>query len=256
MTLAAPSTVFDGTLPAPPVPRLAQIALFADLDGTLAPMEATPDAVKPDLSRRRLLDALARALEGRLAVVSGRALGDLDRVLEGRVAAVAAVHGLVRRTAAGRIVAAGDSRRVGEALEAFRAIARADHGLLVEDKEVAAALHYRRAPAAEDACRDLARRLAARLGLIVQEGDMVVELKAPGPDKGGAVTAFMSEAPFAGSRPVFIGDDLTDERGFEAARALGGHGVIVGSRRPTAALFALADVTATRRWLQRALEAS
>lgn len=255
MTLAALSTLLDGALPAPPAPRLVEIALFADLDGTLAPMESTPDAVKPDLSRRRLLDALARALGGRLAVVSGRALGDLDRVLEGRVVAVAAVHGLVRRTAGARVVTAGDSRRIGEALEAFRALARADHGLLVEDKKIAAALHYRRAPAAEEACRDLARRLGARLGLIVQEGDMVVELRAPGPDKGGAVIAFMSEAPFAGSLPVFIGDDLTDESGFEAARALGGYGVVVGGRRPTAALFALPDVTAAQIWLQRALDA-
>ncbi len=255
MTSAALFSVLDRPLPAPPVPRLAEIALFADLDGTLAPMESTPDAVKPDISRRRLLDALAGALGGRLAVVSGRALGDLDRVLEGRVAAIAAVHGLVRRTADGRIVTAGDGARIGEALQAFRALARADHGLLVEDKGVAAALHYRRAPATEEACRDLARRLAANLGLIVQEGDMVVELKSHGPDKGGAVAAFMTEAPFAGSMPVFLGDDLTDEHGFGAARALGGYGVIVGPRRPTAALFALADVAAAQSWLRRALVA-
>src|SRR5665213_942997 len=83
MTLTAPTTVLDRPLPAPPVPRLAEIALFADLDGTLAPIESTPDAVKPDASRRRLLDALAGALGGRLAVVTGRSLGDLDRVPEG-----------------------------------------------------------------------------------------------------------------------------------------------------------------------------
>ena len=256
MTSAAFSTVNDDVLPPPPVPRLARIALFADLDGTLAPIEATPDAVKPDASRRRLLDALARALAGRLAVVSGRALGDLDRVLEGRVAAVAAVHGLVRRTADGRIIAAGDDARVGEAVKVFLAFAKADRGVLVENKGEAVALHYRAAPAAAEACRALARDLGARLGLIVQEGDMVVELKAVGPDKGGAVAAFMAEAPFAGFIPVFLGDDLTDEHGFEAARALGGHGVIVGRRRPTAALYALDDVAAAQTWLRRALEVS
>ena len=85
---------------------------------------------------------------------------------------------------------------------------------------------------------------------------MVVELRAPGPDKGGAVTAFMAEAPFAGFTPVFIGDDLTDEHGFEAVRALGGYGVVVGHRRPTAALYALADVSAAQSWLRRALVAS
>lgn len=254
MTLAALSTAAGESLRAPSVPDLGRIALFADLDGTLAPIGATPDAVKPDASRRRLLDALARALQGRLAVISGRSLGDLDRVLEGRVPAVAAVHGLVRRTADGRLIAAGGDARVGEALAAFSAFAKADPGLLVEDKVAAVALHYRGAPAAGEACRDLARRVGACLGLIVQEGDMVVELRAPGPDKGGAVAAFMAEAPFAGFTPVFIGDDLTDEHGFEAARQLSGYGVVVGPRRPTAALFALADVSAAQTWLRRALE--
>ncbi|MEO8926139.1 MAG: trehalose-phosphatase [Caulobacteraceae bacterium] len=255
MTVAALCTLPDIALPAPRVPRLAEIALFADLDGTLAPIEATPDAVKPDASRRRLLDALAGALEDRLAVISGRALSDLDRLLEGRVPALAAVHGLVRRTAAGQVIATAADVRVAEALSEFRGLAKSDPRLLVEDKAAAVALHFRAAPEAASVCRDLARRLAARLGLIVQEGNMVVELRAAGPDKGDAVASFMREPPFAGFIPVFIGDDLTDEHGFEAARALGGFGVIVGARRPTAALYALADVAAAQAWLNQALEA-
>ena len=83
---------------------------------------------------------------------------------------------------------------------------------------------------------------------------MVIELRAHGPDKGGAVEAFMAEPPFAGFRPVFLGDDLTDEHGFAAASALGGFGVVVGPRRPTAALYALADVGAVQDWLRGALE--
>jgi trehalose 6-phosphate phosphatase len=65
----------------------------------------------------------------------------------------------------------------------------------------------------------------------------------------------MAEAPFAGHLPVFLGDDFTDESGFKAVRALGGFGVIVGRRRPTAAGYALADVAAARVWLRRAVEA-
>ncbi len=81
-------------LPAPNIPHLDEIALFADLDGTLAPIEATPQAVGPNASRRRLIDALMRALSGRFAVGERSRPGRLDRVLEHRVAAVAAVHGL------------------------------------------------------------------------------------------------------------------------------------------------------------------
>jgi len=255
MILMAPNPASGAALEAPPLLDCARTALFADLDGTLAPIEATPDAVGPDRDRRRLLDALARALGDRLAVVSGRGLGDLDRVLEGRVPAIAAVHGLARRAADGRLITGAGSERVDDALNAFLAFAKADAGLLVENKGVAVALHYRRAPGTADACLDLARRLAASLGLVMQEGDMVVELKAPGPDKGGAVEAFMAEAPFAGFTPVFLGDDLTDEHGFAAASALGGFGVIVGPRRPTLADFALADVAAARIWLIRSMAA-
>lgn len=254
MALTARSPVAEDALPAPSVLRLSEIALFADLDGTLAPLEATPGAVKPNPTRRRLLDDLSEALGGRIAVVSGRALADLDRVLEGRIPAIGAVHGLVRRTADGRIIAAPEGALIGQALDAVQAFAAADHDLLVEDKGAAVALHYRRAPRAADACRDLVRRLGAALGLTVQEGDMVIELRAHGPDKGGAVEAFMAEPPFAGFRPVFLGDDLTDEHGFAAASALGGFGVVVGPRRPTAALYALADVGAVQDWLRGALE--
>jgi trehalose 6-phosphate phosphatase len=249
MSSTAFSVVREDALSAPPTPRADQVALFADLDGTLAPIEATPDAVKPDRRRRRLLDALSRSLKGRLAVVSGRGLADLDELLEGRARAVGALHGLVRRRANGEVVEAASAASTRAALTTLREFAKADRRLIVEDKGPSVALHFRRAPEDAEACRDLAARLASRYGLALQDGDMVVELRAPGPHKGEAVEAFMREAPFAGATPIFIGDDLTDEDGFRAARKLGGFGVIVGPRRPTDALYALADVAAAQAWL-------
>jgi trehalose 6-phosphate phosphatase len=243
-------------LQAPPSPRLDRISLFVDLDGTIAPLEATPQAVGPNRARRRLLDALLARLNGRLAVISGRTLADLDRVLEGRIPALGAVHGLVRRLPDGRTVEPTGSDRMRQALKDMRAAAAADPALMVEDKGIAAALHYRGHPEAGPMCRDMGNRLAARLGLTVQEGDMVVELRVPGPDKGAAIAAFMAEPPFAGHVPVFLGDDLTDEDGFRAAARLGGYGVVVGPRRPTAATYALAGVGEVRAWLTAALEAS
>jgi trehalose 6-phosphate phosphatase len=242
------------TLPAPPALDARSVAVFADLDGTLAPLQATPCAVGPDPERRQLLSRLNAALDGRLAMVTGRSLEDIDRVLESGVCPVAAVHGLVRRTASGRIIRAEGETRIPEAKAAFEALARADHGLLVEDKGAAVALHYRRSPKASAACRELAARLAAALGLEVQEGDHVVELRKPGPDKGEAIRTFMAEPPFAGAKPVFLGDDLTDEAGFRAVRALGGYPIIVGRRRPTDARFALPDVAAAHAWLDALAE--
>ena len=84
---------------------------------------------------------------------------------------------------------------------------------------------------------------------------MVLELKTPGADKGTAVAAFMQEAPFKGAAPVMLGDDLTDEYGFEAAAALGGYGVLVGPERKTAARYRLNDVDDVLTWLEAVAEA-
>ncbi|MGH7023839.1 MAG: trehalose-phosphatase [Caulobacteraceae bacterium] len=242
-------------LAAPPPLDPDAVSLFLDLDGTIAPLERTPEAVGPDVARRRLLDAMRARLGGRLAVISGRTLGDLDRVLEGRIASLGAVHGLARRMPNGEIVEAAGAEQVGQAVEEMRTFAAADPSLLVEDKGPAASLHFRLHPEAGPECRDFVRRLGLRHGLDVQEGDMVMEVRAPGPDKGEAIAAFMAAPPFAGYRPVFLGDDLTDEDGFRVARSLGGYGVIVGARRPTGATYALAGVDEARAWLRSALGA-
>jgi len=220
----------------------------------LADIRPTPGEVKPDAERGLLLTRLADALGGRLAVISGRGLADLDRVLEGRVTAVGAVHGLIRRTAAGELKTSGDNRNIAEAVSAFDRLASDDPGLLVENKDAAAAIHFRLAPGFGQACEALAQKLANDHGLLVQHGAMVVEVRAPGPDKGDAVTAFMREPPFLGSAPIFIGDDVTDENGFRAAEALGGFGVIVGPRRPTRARYGLPDVKSVQAWLGSMLE--
>ncbi len=236
-------------LPAPPVPPAATTAIFADLDGTLAEIEATPGEVGLEPGRQQLLAELSRALGGRLAVISGRGIDDLDRVLDGKVVALGAVHGLIRRTASGVLLGPDKDPRVARAVTAFDELAVRQPGLLVEDKGAAVSLHYRLAPAAEAECRALARRSADEQGLVLQPGDMVVEVRAPGPDKGDALSAFMAEAPFVGATPIFIGDDVTDENGFRAAEALGGYGVVVGARRPTLARYALPDVTHVQAWL-------
>ena len=241
-------------LPPPPVPHRATAAIFADLDGTLADIRATPGDVKPDASRRRLLARVTDALNGRLAVISGRGLDDLDRVLEGRVTALGAVHGLVRRTAAGELLGPGADPDIAEAVTAFDRLATDDPGLLVENKDAAAAIHFRLAPDYGQACEELAQRLAQDHGLLVQRGNMVVEVRTHGPDKGDAVAAFMREPPFAGSVPIFLGDDITDEDGFRAADALGGFGIVVGPRRPTRARYALPDVRSVQAWLGSMLE--
>jgi len=240
-------------LPAPKPLSLRDCALFLDLDGTLAPIASRPQDVRPDPRRTDILKRLAEALDGRLAVITGRTLADVDRILEGRVAAVAAVHGLVRRDSRGRLHETAPHPSLHEAAEACRAFAARDSGLLVEEKGLSVALHFRLARGCAEAARALARKLSAETGLALQDGDMVEELRTPGPNKADSVRAFMGEPPFIGAHPVFMGDDATDEDGFAAARALGGSGILVGALRPTGAKYRLAGVEQALAWLEAAL---
>jgi trehalose 6-phosphate phosphatase len=238
----------------PPPLSLARVSLFLDLDGTLAPIELRPEAVGPAPRRTALLRRLGDGLSGRLAVVSGRNLESIDAILDAAVPSAAGVHGLERRRGGGEILRSAPHPGLGEAKAALERFAATTPGVLVEDKGLAVTVHYRLAPQfGADALR-LADGLARELGLSLQTGDMVAELKTPGADKGDALKAFMAEAPFAGAKPVFIGDDVTDEDGFKAAHELGGFGVLVGTPRETIAEYRLNDVDDVLDWLAQAFE--
>ena len=237
-------------------PRLAdlgRIALFLDLDGTLASIEPRPDDVGPEAWRTALLKRLQAKLDGRLAVISGRTLEEVDRILEGAVIAVAAVHGLVRRRTDGSVLRADGHPALANARRQAADLAQAHPGILVEDKGLSLAIHYRLAPELAAQMTSEAEQIAGGSGLKLQRGDMVAELCTPGLDKGAAVAAFMTEPPFAGAAPVFVGDDLTDEDGFDAAETLGGMGVLVGPDRLTRASRRLAGAASVRAWLEAAV---
>lgn len=237
---------------APDVMTAAEISLFLDFDGTLVDIAERHDAVVVEPSLGRLVAALADRLNGRVAVVSGRSADAILSYLgiEGATPfAVAGSHGLELRWSDGRSEAPLRPEGLDEAIAAFEALADAHPGVVIEEKPFGAALHYRQAPDAGPACDALAEVVAGRTGFSIQHGKMVVELRALGADKGDAVRRFIAEPPMAGTRPVFVGDDLTDENGFLGAERLGGHGVIVGPRRPTRARFALDDVAAALAWL-------
>lgn len=248
------ATTLEALAP-PPVTVDRPLALFLDLDGVLASMAPTPDAVLPDPRRTAVLTRLDAVLDGRMAIVSGRTLKEIDRIVDRAALSAAGVHGLERRRRDGSVDRPAASPAVAEVLAAFRRFAEDRPGVVVEDKIISAGLHFRQCPAAAEDALALAHDLAAKMGLHPQPGHMVVELRTPGTDKGGAVTAFMAEPPFVGALPVMLGDDLTDEAGFRAAEALGGFGVLVGPHRPTAARYGLAGVPAVLDWLETVADA-
>jgi trehalose 6-phosphate phosphatase len=242
-------------LPPPPSSLLDNASLFMDFDGTLVEIAERPDAVVADDALRDLLAGLCVVFVGRVAIVSGRSLAQLDEML-GPLAhglAMSGSHGNEHRWSG---VTAQPIRpaTLDTATETLNIFAAAHPGVLVEPKSFSVALHYRQAQAIGPSAQAIAVRLAEEHGLGVEHGKMVVELRVAGGHKGIAVRRLMARPPMAETRPLFIGDDLTDEGGFEAARALGGAGILVGPPRATAAAFALPDVTAVRGWLASATQ--
>jgi trehalose 6-phosphate phosphatase len=227
-------------------------ALFLDIDGTLLDLAPHPDAVVVDDDVRGLLDALQGAHDGAMALVSGRTLADIDRLFAPRRFAAAGLHGLEwRQAATANAVLLPTPRGLRTlSVELADRLARFP-GVLLERKGPALALHFRRAPEAEAAVCLAARDALARLGsgYRLLEGHCVVELLPAAANKGAAVQRFMAAPPFAGRRPVFIGDDITDESGFAAVNTLGGFSVRVGKSAPTAARFTVGTVAAARHWL-------
>jgi trehalose 6-phosphate phosphatase len=233
----------------PPLDVLDGAALFLDFDGTLVDLAATPDSIRVSPALGPLLERLRRRLDGRLAIVSGRSLADLERHVPASGIAFSGSHGVELRLAGGTALPLSVPIGLDDVRDRVAAFAAGDEGLLVEEKPAGIALHYRLAPEWAGPAADFMGALAAERGWAVQPGNMVVELRPTGATKGDALRAFMTEPKFAAARPVFVGDDLTDEHAFEAAAGLSGAGILVGPARRTAARYRLDSVQAVAEWL-------
>lgn len=240
-------------LPPPPDSLLAEAALFLDFDGTLVELADTPDAIRVSPALAPMLERLRRRLDGRLAIVSGRSLEDLKRHVPLHDIAFSGSHGLELQLADGTHLPLSVPIGLDDTRAAIEAFAAETKGLLVEEKPASIALHYRGAPDAAAHVTAFMTALAKTRGFTLQAGQMVIELRPDGANKGDAVKAFMTDPAFAGATPVFVGDDLTDEHGFAAVDCHGGFGVLVGARQPSAARYGLHDPAAVREWLEQAV---
>ena len=223
------------------------IALFLDFDGTLVEIAPSPADVRLDRRVPAALEALRGSLSGALALVSGRPVSFIDGVLDPYRFDVAALHGAEIRLG-GRIHSHTEaSAPMRDALRDLVRFANSHVGVIVENKDLSIALHWRLAPQLKDEALALMCALAERLGPTVrlQEGKAVAELVPASASKGAAIAQLMQEPPYAGRLPVFIGDDITDEHGFEAVNALGGLSIRIGDGE-TRARLRIASPTALR----------
>jgi trehalose 6-phosphate phosphatase len=231
-----------------------QVAILLDIDGTLLDIAPTPHDVRVPPTLRRTLTKLHARTGGALALVSGRSLRDIDLIFSPLQLTAVGGHG-----AEIRLLPEGSSKRQPSVLldkklrRRFADIAGSGDGIIVEDKGYSLALHYRLAPEKQRAVEDAVAAICADLPtafLEVLPGKSVLEIKKVGFNKGTAIQYLMSQPPFAGRRPIFVGDDTTDETAFAIVPEFDGIAISVGRMVPgvTQRFEAPSDV---RRWLER-----
>ncbi|MDQ6647507.1 MAG: trehalose-phosphatase [Pseudomonadota bacterium] len=246
----------NSPLAGPPLPgQGSPWAVLLDIDGTLLEFADDPRTVFVAPSLLILLHDLHRALHGALALVSSRGLADIDRLFGPTQWAAAGLHGLELRHADGsfrrRNLKLTSQLRMRKAAGA---LAVQFGGLQLEDKQQVVVLYCRHDEEKLAALHAAAKGLLPHLpGYELQPGKQMLEFKPAGMDKGQAIRELLRHAPFIGCKPVYLGDDLTDEHAFVRVNRARGISVRVGDREPTLAHYTVAGPEAVENWLHHVL---
>jgi trehalose 6-phosphate phosphatase len=219
----------ESQLPGPD--DLGAVALLLDIDGTILDIAITPGSVVVPRSLHRALESLLAKTGGAFALVSGRSIGNLDALFTPLRLPAIGGHGAEMRLSGSDQAQTRYPAVIGEALRSeVKAAAAADPRILLEDKGYSFAVHYRLAPQMEQTLKAKIAAIVERFGfreLEVIHGNAVIEIKPIRFSKGEAVCELMRHLPFAHRKPVFVGDDTTDESVFEVLPTLGGVGYSV-----------------------------
>jgi trehalose 6-phosphate phosphatase len=231
--------------------RDASAALFLDVDGTLLDLAARPDDVVTPAGLVTTLAGAERKLAGALALVSGRPIDDIDHLFAPLRLRASGVHGAeIRFDPDGSTTPTVAADLPQSLLAALTRAVEPLPGVFVENKRFSFTVHYRLAPSAERPLRNIVRELVDSfpIALDTMDAHCAIEIKSPSFDKGGAIASFLSTSTFSGRRPIFVGDDTTDESGFALVSARGGFAYSVGGPRP-GAIGAFPAPQAVRGWL-------
>jgi trehalose 6-phosphate phosphatase len=237
--------------------RLEECAILLDIDGTLLDLAPTPREVWVPPGLARTLNGLLEKTAGALALVSGRSLNDIDLIFAPEQFPAVGGHGAEMRISVDSESVATHAPPMDKELKRrLAAIARLSPGILLEDKGYSLALHYRLAPHAEKAIYEAIALIRADLPnapIELMPGKCVYEIKHSGFNKATGVLELMSHEPFRGRRPIFIGDDVTDESVFALMPDLGGLAFSVG-RRAMGVADHFDEPRDVRQWLARLLD--
>jgi len=250
-----------GNRPKPMAGELPQrpddCAFLLDIDGTLLDLAPTPREVWVPPGLVETLGRLRGRTSGALALVSGRSLNDIDLIFAPEIFPAVGGHGAEMRISIDNEAVATHAPPMDKELKRrLAAIAKLSPGILLEDKGYSLALHYRLAPHAEKAIYEAVALIRSELPdapIEVLPGKCVCEIKQSGFDKATGVRELMTHEPFRGRRPVFIGDDVTDESVFAIMPDLGGLAFSVG-RQARGAAGHFDEPRDVRAWLARLID--
>src|ERR1700688_415575 len=234
--------------------RLDEFAVLLDIDGTLLDLAPTPREVWVPPGLATTLNRLLEKTSGALALVSGRSLNDIDLIFAPAQFPAVGGHGAEMRLSPDSEAVATHAPPMDKELKRrLAAIAKLSPGILLEDKGYSLALHYRLAPHAEKAIYAAVSLIRADLPnapIEVLPGKCVCEIKHSGFNKATGVLELMTHEPFKGRRPIFIGDDVTDESVFAIMPDFGGMAFSVGRRAQGVARH-FDEPRDVREWLAR-----
>lgn len=233
-------------------------ALFLDVDGTLLEIQDRPGDVRADPELVELLQQLLMHFNGAVALISGRSIAEIDRIFDNVHFPAVGAHGAEMREVNTVLAAPPSQPLPAHVLDGITKLVDDHDGLLLEQKKGGVSLHYRRAPELAARCRALVLEVMPELesDFRLIEGKMVYEIAPRQHNKGEAIRQLLKSREFEQRQPVFIGDDITDEDGFEVVNALQGISIRVGGGSATAAHYALDSVADVRKWLHSVVAAS
>jgi len=227
---------------------------FLDVDGTLTEIAGSPDAIEISDRVLDVLGNLSITTGGALALISGRPLNELDRLFSPLMLPAVGQHGMEIRGPDGAVFHPSPMPPGYQIILAqLRGYAEGIPGVVLEEKGFSLALHYRQAPGEAGNAKVAATTALTGFHDSFQllHGKMVLEIRPKAIDKGTAVHSLMEIGPYAGRRPVFAGDDTTDEDGFGAVNELNGLSIRVGRDSETCAQYRIDGVSHLLQWLAR-----
>ena len=234
---------------------IQQLALFLDVDGTLYEIENSPSLIKPCFKLQKKLQTIRNRLGGALALISGRSLDDLDRIFENDKISVAGNHGAQLRDTLRLKEYQADPGKIKGIAHKIYELLDEQKNIEFENKGSNLTVHFRNSTIDRKEINKIIKELVkSEPKLTFLKGKEVLEVKPLSHNKGTAISYFMSTKPFIKRRPIFIGDDVSDEDGFETVNKKGGWSVRVGNNKRSKANFFLPNVKSVHEMMKQLLK--